>query len=61
MIRSFAGLARSGAPDLPGWRPYILPVRDTLVIGEDAIATIPDPRRWERALWSLAPYIQPGS
>jgi len=61
MIRAFAGLARTGTPGLAEWRPYTLPARHTLVIGEDAIATVPDPRRWERELWAKAPYIQPGS
>lgn len=61
MIGAFAGLARTGAPGLDVWRPYTLPARETLVIGEDAIAMAADPRRWERELWSLAPYIQPGS
>jgi para-nitrobenzyl esterase len=61
MLRAFASLAHRGAPDLPGWRPYSLPARETLVIGEEAIATVPDPRRWERELWATAPYIQPGS
>jgi para-nitrobenzyl esterase len=61
MIRAFAGLARTGAPGLAEWRPYTLPARDTLVIAEDTIATVPDPRRWERELWARAPYIQPGS
>jgi para-nitrobenzyl esterase len=61
MIRAFAGLARTGTPGLPDWRPYTLPARDTLVIGEESIATVPDPRRWERELWARAPYIQPGS
>jgi para-nitrobenzyl esterase len=61
MIEAFAGLARTGTPGLPEWGPYTLPARDTLVIGEDTIATVPDPRRWERELWARAPYIQPGS
>jgi para-nitrobenzyl esterase len=61
MMRAFVGLAHSGAPDLPDWRRYGLPARETLVIGEETIATVPDPRRWERELWARAPYIQPGS
>jgi para-nitrobenzyl esterase len=61
MIGAFAGLARTGTPGLAEWRPYTLPARDTLVIGEDAIACLTDPRRWERELWARAPYIQPGS
>jgi para-nitrobenzyl esterase len=61
MIRAFSGLARTGAPGLREWRSYTLPARETLVIGEEAIAMADDPRRWERELWALAPYVQPGS
>ena len=61
MIAAFTGLARSGRPGLAEWEPYSLPERATLVIGEDAIRTVDDPRRWERELWAKAPYIQPGS
>ncbi|WP_187336673.1 carboxylesterase/lipase family protein [Novosphingopyxis iocasae] len=61
MIRAFSGLARNGTPGLAGWTAYTLPDRDTLVIGEDAIRVVPDPRGWQRELWSRAPYIQPGS
>jgi para-nitrobenzyl esterase len=61
MMRAFAGLAHSGTPDLPDWHRYTVPARETLVIGEDAFATVPDPRSWERELWASAPYIQPGS
>jgi para-nitrobenzyl esterase len=61
MIRAFSGLARNDTPGLDGWRPYTLPARETLVIGEREIAMADDPRRWERELWALAPYIQPGS
>lgn len=60
MMRAFTGLARSGTPGLAQWTPYTLPERDTLVVGEEAIRVVSDPRRWERELWSLAPYIQPG-
>jgi para-nitrobenzyl esterase len=61
MMRAFTGLARNGVPGLADWPRYALPARETLVIGEDAIAPVPDPRRWERELWSPGPYIQPGS
>jgi para-nitrobenzyl esterase len=57
---AFASLARAGHPGLPGWSPYRLPERATLVVGE-TIRTESDPRRWERELWSIAPYVQPGS
>jgi para-nitrobenzyl esterase len=61
MIAAFSGLARDGRPGLPEWSAYTLPGRPTLVVGEEAIAVVDDPRRWERELWARAPYIQPGS
>ncbi len=61
MIRAFSGLARNGTPGLAGWRAYDLAHRATLMIGEDRIETVEDPRRWQRELWASAPYIQPGS
>lgn len=61
MMGAFAGLARTGAPNLPYWKPYRLPERPTLMIAEDRIITENDPRGWQRELWSKAPYIQPGS
>lgn len=61
MIGAFAGLAHEGRPGLDAWQPYRLPDRQTLVIGEDRIRMVDDPRRWERELWGRAPYIQPGS
>lgn len=60
MIEGFSGLARSGVPGLDFWQPYDLPDRTTLMIAEDRIAAENDPRRWQRELWSTAPYIQPG-
>ncbi|WP_374408465.1 carboxylesterase/lipase family protein [Pelagerythrobacter sp.] len=60
MIAAFAGLARTGRPGLAAWTPYTVPARETLVVGEDAIAMRDDPRRWQRELWATAPYIQPG-
>lgn len=61
MMRAFTGLARTGTPGLPEWARYALPDRATLVIGDGGAAVVNDPRRWERELWSLAPYVQPGS
>ena len=60
MMAAFAGLAKSGRPGLAAWSPYRLPERATLVVGE-AIGMVDDPRRWERELWGIAPYVQPGS
>ncbi|WP_126174333.1 carboxylesterase/lipase family protein [Altericroceibacterium xinjiangense] len=61
MREGFAGLARTGRPGLDYWTNYTLPERATLVIGEEATRMVDDPRRWQRELWALAPYIQPGS
>ena len=61
MIIAFAGMAHTGRPGLPSWAPYTLAERETLVIGEESIATKNDPRGWERELWARGPYIQPGS
>lgn len=60
MIRAFSGLARDGRPGLSNWLPYRLPERQTLMIEEDRIAMVSDPRGWQREMWSTAPYIQPG-
>lgn len=61
MIAAFSGLAREGSPGLADWNKYSLPGRSTLMIREQGTATEDDPRQWERELWALAPYIQPGS
>jgi para-nitrobenzyl esterase len=60
MMGAFAGLARTGRPGLRDWRPYRLPQRATLVVG-NTVQVVDDPRRWERELWAVAPYVQPGS
>jgi para-nitrobenzyl esterase len=60
MMGAFAGLARTGRPGLREWRPYRLPQRATLVVG-NTVQVVDDPRRWERELWAVAPYVQPGS
>ena len=57
MMGSFASLARS---EKPGWAPYTLPKRATMVFDvESRVAN--DPRGWERELFARVPYIQPGS
>ncbi|WP_414901893.1 carboxylesterase/lipase family protein [Sphingomonas flavalba] len=60
MMAAFAGLAHSGRPGLPGWQPYRLPSRATMLF-DTPPRMADDPRGWERALWATAPYIQPGS
>ena len=57
MIRAFVRFARTGNP---GWAPYTLPRRQTMIF--DATPHLEsDPRRWERELFARIPYIQPGT
>jgi para-nitrobenzyl esterase len=60
MMQAFTGLAKTGRPGLAEWSPYRLPDRATMVF-DDAPRVANDPRRWQRELWALAPYVQPGS
>ena len=57
MMRAFASLARTGKP---GWAPYTLPDRATMVFDVKS-RVVNDPRKWERELFARVPYIQPGS
>ncbi len=61
MMQAFTGLAKTGKPGSTDWKPYTLPDRNTLVIGDGRADSVQDPRRFERELWATAPYIQPGS
>ena len=57
VMDAFVRFARTGNP---GWTPYSLPRRATMVF--DAISAVKnDPRQWERELFARVPYIQPGS
>jgi para-nitrobenzyl esterase len=57
MMAAFLRFARTGNP---GWAPYTLPARRTMIF--DARPHIEnDPRRAERALFARIPYIQPGT
>jgi para-nitrobenzyl esterase len=57
MMRAFVRFARTGNP---GWSPYTLPQRQTMIF--DAAPHLEsDPRRWERELFARIPYIQPGT
>ncbi|GGB90422.1 carboxylic ester hydrolase [Novosphingobium endophyticum] len=60
MMGAFAGLAKTGRPGIADWTPYRLPERATMIF-DDAVRVENDPRRWQRELWALAPYVQPGS
>jgi para-nitrobenzyl esterase len=57
MMDAFVRFARTGNP---GWAPYDLARRETMVFDVQSRA-LPDPRRWERELFARVPYIQPGS
>ncbi|MGN6818435.1 MAG: carboxylesterase/lipase family protein [Sphingomonas sp.] len=62
MADGFIALARSGTPNcatLPAWPTYELDRRLTMIF-DDAPRVVGDPRRGERLLWSVAPYIKPG-
>jgi para-nitrobenzyl esterase len=49
--------AQSG---VPRWPPYRLPRRTTMIF-DTASRTVDNPRAWQRALFAVAPYTQPGS
>ena len=53
----FLRFARSGDP---GWSPYTLPDRTTMIFDTGA-RLVRNPRDWQRELFARAPYTQPGS
>jgi para-nitrobenzyl esterase len=57
VMDAFIRFARTGNP---GWAPYSLPRRETMV-WDSTSRTLSDPRGWERELFASVPYIQPGS
>jgi para-nitrobenzyl esterase len=57
MMDAFVRFARTGNP---GWKPYSLARRETMVF-DTASRVESDPRRWERELFARIPYIQPGT
>jgi len=62
MADSFIAFARTGDPDcasIPAWPRFELEKRATMVFDVDT-RVVDDPRREERLLWSVAPYIKPG-
>jgi para-nitrobenzyl esterase len=57
MMDAFVRFARTGNP---GWSPYDLKSRKTMVF--DMVSReVSNPRQWERELFARVPYIQPGS
>ncbi len=57
MMAAFLRLAHTGNP---GWAPYTLPRRQTMIF-DAAPHMESDPRRRERELFARIPYIQPGT
>jgi para-nitrobenzyl esterase len=57
MMSAFVRFSRTGNP---GWAPYTLPQRQTMIF-DSAPHMENDPRRWERELFARIPYIQPGT
>lgn len=57
VMDAFVRFARTGNP---GWRPYDLRRRSTMVFDIES-RVVDNPRAWERELFARVPYIQPGS
>ena len=63
MSEAFIAFARTGNPNcaaIPAWEPYTLPRRPTLVIDVDS-KMVDDPRKEERELFSVAPFMKEGT
>jgi len=57
VMATFVRFARTGDP---GWAPYDLERRTTMVF-DTVSRPVDNPRAWERELFARVPYIQPGS
>jgi para-nitrobenzyl esterase len=57
ILDAFVRFARTGDP---GWAPYSLPRRETMVF-DSTSRVVNDPRQWERELFARVPYVQPGT
>jgi para-nitrobenzyl esterase len=57
VMDAFVRFARTGNP---GWKPYSLKRRETMIFDTDSRVEN-DPRQWERELFARIPYIQPGT
>jgi para-nitrobenzyl esterase len=63
MSEAFIAFARTGDPNcaaIPAWEKYTLPKRATLVIDVTS-KMVDDPRREERELFSVAPFMKEGT
>jgi para-nitrobenzyl esterase len=62
MADAFIAMARTGdpkCPSVPAWRQYDLARRSTMIFDRE-VRMEDDPRREERLLFAVAPYIKPG-
>ena len=57
MMNAFIAFAKSGNP---GWTAYDLAKRQTMVFDTDS-RVVSDPRKRERELFAVVPYVQPGT
>ncbi|MEQ1820145.1 MAG: carboxylesterase family protein, partial [Terricaulis sp.] len=57
MMEALLRFARTGNP---GWAPYTLPDRATMMFDNNSLVQN-DPRRAERELFAKVPYVQPGT
>jgi para-nitrobenzyl esterase len=57
MMDMLMRFARTGDP---GWAPYTLPARTTMIFDQTS-QVVSDPRREERELFAKVPYVQPGT
>ncbi|KSB88685.1 carboxylesterase [Caulobacter vibrioides] len=63
MSAAFATFARTGDPNcaaIPAWERYTLPRRPTLVVNETS-AMVDDPRKEEREIFAIAPFMKEGT
>ena len=63
MSQAFLAFARTGDPNcaaIPRWEKYDLPRRATMVFNETS-AMVDDPRREERELFAVAPFLKEGT
>ncbi len=63
MSESLIALARTGSPQhagIPHWPHFTLPRRATMIF-DRTLKVIDDPRREERELFAVAPYLKPGT
>jgi para-nitrobenzyl esterase len=57
VMDAFVRFAKTGNP---GWQPYTLPKRSTMIF-DIMSRVVDDPRAWERELFAKVPYVQPGT